>query len=467
MRTVLFWFRRDLRLTDNVGLAQAAACGARVVPVYVLSSWRRDHAWTGPKRQAFLCGNLNSLARNLESIGSRLTVREGDALEALQRLAAETQAEGVYFNRDPDPFGSGVEARLAQWCAAAGLACQGFKDAVLHEANEVLTGEGGPYRVYTPYSKNWLGLAKDTPTGSVKALGPAAEIASQPLPTLAHWGLEAQADASLPPAGERAARGRMQDFISGTALSRYGEQRDVPSVAGTSGLSADLRFGLISIRELHALAAERAATDPASAPAAVKYIKELAWREFYMAILHFYPDVLQADFNLSYKDVAWPGSEAGFAAWCAGRTGFPIVDAGMRQLLKTGWMHNRVRMIVAMFLTKDLHCHWKLGEQFFHQHLIDAEIASNNGGWQWSAGTGADAAPYFRIQNPWSQTKRFDPSGAYIRQWVPELAGVAGEKFWQPPADGRPLTADYVLPMVDHTAERDRTLARFKIAKQS
>lgn len=466
MRTVLFWFRRDFRLTDNVGLQRAAESGARVVPVYVLSDWKNVHGWTGPKRQQFLCDCLGSLSRNLESIGSRLIVRSGKTVAELLKLAKEVKAEAIYFNHDPDPFGKTVEAKLAKACEEAGIRCEGSKDAVLHEAPEVLTGAGGPYRVFTPYSKNWLALDKQKPVGRIKSLGPAVDVESLPLPTLDHWNLKLEDNVSLPEAGERAARERMKSFVESPRLGLYGQQRDLPAINGTSTLSPDLRFGLISIRELYWRVKERASADPSVAGGALTYVKELAWREFYMALLHFYPEVLEQDFNPDYAAVAWPGHEGGFERWATGRTGFPIVDAGIRQLLQTGWMHNRVRMIVAMFLTKDLHFHWKVGEQFFHQHLIDAEIASNNGGWQWSAGTGADAAPYFRIQNPWSQTKRYDPDGTYIRKWVPELRDVPAERLLVPPAPGLSLAPGYPPPMVDHTLERDRTMARFAAGKR-
>jgi deoxyribodipyrimidine photo-lyase len=469
MRTVLFWFRRDFRLSDNVGLQRAVDSGARVVPVYVLSDWKGEHGWTGPKRQHFLCGSLESLSRNVEAIGSRLIIRSGKAVPELMKLAAELNAEGVYFNRDPDPFGKSVEVRLVEACAEAGLRCEGSKDAVLHEAGEVLTGSGGPYRVYTPYSKNWLMLEKAKALGPVRSLGPAAEaqVTSLPLPTLAHWGWTLPDGAQLPEPGERAARERMKTFVESPRLGAYNSQRDLPAIHGTSTLSPDLRFGLISIRELYWRVIEAARERDGVADGIWTYVKELAWREFYMALLHYYPKVLDQDFNADYAAVEWPGREGGFERWAAGRTGFPIVDAGMRQLLQTGWMHNRVRMIVAMFLTKDLHFHWKVGEQFFHQHLIDAEIGSNNGGWQWSAGTGADAAPYFRIQNPWSQTKRFDPEGVYIRKWIPELRDVAPKRFLEPPPPGLSLAPGYPAPIVEHSQERDRTMARFAAGRRA
>lgn len=466
MPTVLHWFRRDLRLTDNTALHEASTTGAQVVPVYVLSTWKHHHGWTGSKRQEFLCGCLESLSKNLEAMDSKLIVRAGDAVEELEKLVRETGAEAIYFNRDPDPFGKAVESRLEKLCKRLGIRCCGYKDAVLHEHEEVLTGSSQPYKVYTPYSKNWLGLAKPQPMGKPRSLGPAAKVSSLRLPTLAHWGLKREADVELIEAGERAARDRLRHFITGGGLEGYSASRDKPAAHATSHLGADLRFGLISIRELYARCHEHAREHPAAAASVLTYTKELAWREFYMALLHFYPQVLEGAFNADFAGVEWPGSDEAFEAWKTGRTGFPIVDAGMRQLLATGFMHNRVRMIVAMFLTKDLHCHWMWGEQFFLQHLVDGEIASNNGGWQWSAGTGADAAPYFRIQNPWTQTQRYDPEGAYIKRWLPELKDVPAGNFMAPPKDGRPLVKGYPLPMVDHGEERAKTMALFAAGKQ-
>jgi deoxyribodipyrimidine photo-lyase len=247
----------------------------------------------------------------------------------------------------------------------------------------------------------------------------------------------------------------MKEALS-ARIPDYDAHRDLPAVPGTSRLSQDLRWGTISIRELY---------QRASSCHSAQYLKELAWREFYFSILHHFPEVLAEEFNPDWRGLPWEGPGETFEAWKSGKTGFPIVDAGIRELLATGFMHNRVRMIVAMFLTKDLHLDWRLGEQFFAQHLLDGEIASNNGGWQWSAGTGADAAPYFRIQNPWSQTKRFDPQGEYIKRWVPELAGVDPKRFQAPPEDDRPIAQGYPLPIVDHGEERNRTLEIFKTHK--
>ncbi len=453
---VIHWFRRDLRLTDNTALRHAVQPGVSVVPVFILSDWKNAHGWTGPARQHFLCGCIESLAKNIETIGSRLIIRSGKADLELERLAKETGAHAIHFNRDYDPFGRAMEQRVREMRARLGIECHAHKDIVMHEPGEAMTGEGKPYRVFTPFSKNWLALPKDAPHPRIQSLGPApaAALSSLPLPTLAHWNLRANT-ATILASGERAARERMSLFIKDGILARYGQRRDVPAGQTTSRLGQDLRFGLISIRELYARAAE-AAGDPTCT-----YIKELAWREFYMAILFFFPEVFEGEFNPDFREMSWPGTDEAFQRWCEGRTGFPIVDAGMRELLATGFVHNRVRMIVSMFLTKDLHCHWRLGESWFMRHLVDGENASNNGGWQWSAGTGADAAPYFRIQNPWTQTKRYDPEGAYIKQWVTELRHVSPEKFLAPPSDGKPIAPGYPAPMVDHATERDRCLARF------
>jgi deoxyribodipyrimidine photo-lyase len=468
---VIHWFRRDLRLTDNTALHHAAAAADQVIPVYILSEWKHSHQWTGSRRQHFLCGNLESLAKNLETIGSKLIIRQGAAEVELEKLIKATNAEAVYTNRDPDPFGKAVEMRLAKVCENLGVKFHTYKDCLMHEADEVLNLEGKPYRVYTPYSKNWLAHPKAAPLPRVSRLGPASEQTSLPLPTLATWGLTLESsatDSDFHPPGERAARDRMKEVFDRSIVSNYKETRNTPAGRTTTGLSPDLRYGLIGIRELYAKSnaiLNAPSSSPSSRESALTYIKELAWREFYMAILHHYPEVLETEFNTDFRNVAWDSDEQLFSAWKQGRTGFPIVDAGMRQLLATGWMHNRVRMIVSMFLTKDLHCHWRLGESFFMQHLLDGEIASNNGGWQWSAGTGADAAPYFRIQNPWTQTKRYDPKGDYIKRWVPELKDVPAEKFMEPPLLW--LNKNYPMPIVDHATERDKTLARFKIGRAS
>jgi deoxyribodipyrimidine photo-lyase len=467
--TVLHWFRKDLRVTDNTALLEATAQSQQVIPVYVLSEWKGTHHWTGPKRQHFLCGCLRSLAGNLKSLGSRLILRSGDAVAALEQLVQETGASAIFFNRDYDPFGVATEQRLITRCSELGVSVISAKDRVLHEAAEVVTGSGGEYRVYTPYSRNWLSQPKPGVQGKPQSLGapPAEELPSLPLPELDYWGLTLDTTEPLPEAGERAARERMKDFVGSTILTGYAQKRNLPAGLTTSRLGADLRFGLISIRELYQHCMTAAQQVQGDALVSIQtYIKELAWREFYLAILHRHPEVFDDAFNQEWRGLPWPGREDHYQAWCTGRTGFPIVDAGIRELRATGFMHNRVRMIVSMFLTKDLHCDWRLGESFFMQHLLDGENASNNGGWQWSAGTGADAAPYFRIQNPWTQTKSYDPDGVYIKKWIPELAAVPGPLLQAAPPPGRSLAPGYPAPIVDHATERERTLALFKQHRQ-
>ena len=465
---VIHWFRRDLRLSDNRALQAAIDSGAEVLSIYLLSSWKNSHEWTGPTRQQFLCESLTSLARSLESVGSRLHILEGDPLTLIPEIAARTRANAVYTNRDPDPHGRRTEALLAKRLETDNRLLRTFQDHVLHEADEVLTGAGTPYRVFTPYSRNWIGLPKPKPGTCPRQIRPVSGFthpAIRDLPTLAHWKLPAAPDGILP-GGERAARKRLRRALAADGpLPRYATDRDLPAGRTTSRLSQDLRFGLLSIREVFARSETAARQTDAPAREGIRtFQKELAWREFYFQILHHFPEVLLLEFNPDYRGLPWdrdPDSEP-FARWCAGRTGFPVIDAGMRQLRATGFMHNRLRMITSMFLTKDLHIDWRLGEAHFMRHLIDGEIASNNGGWQWSAGTGADAAPYFRIQNPWTQSKRHDPRGAYIRRWIPELAQVPDTALHKPPEPDQSLAPEYPSPLVDHGTERARTLEIFK-----
>lgn len=464
--SVIHWFRRDLRIADNMALCRAAKSDLPVIPVYILSDWNGSHSWTGPNRQHFLCSALESLARNLATLEGRLIIRQGKAVEVLRQLIKESHAVALYYNSDPDPFGKSVEIAVRALCTELGVECRAHADTTLHGPDEVLYQSGLPYRVYTPFSKNWLALPKPSALSKPAALRTPPHVTSLTLPTIRVWGWEIPVVKIVEP-GERAARDRLINAIAGK-IQAYSKNRDFPAENGTSRISQDLRFGLISIRTVYAEAIKaRAASDPAGKAGIDVFIKELAWREFYFAILHHFPNVLDEEFNADWRGLPWNEPDESFEAWKNGSTGFPIVDAGMRELKATGFMHNRVRMITAMFLTKDLHIDWKQGESWFMQNLVDGEIASNNGGWQWSAGTGADAAPYFRIQNPWSQTARYDPDGIYIKRWIPELAEVAPSRFLEPPADGRPLAPDYPLPCVDHKTERGRTLAIFKCHREN
>ena len=461
----IHWFRRDLRLTDNSALHAASEQSALVVTVYVISPWRGQHAWTGPARQEFLSGCLASLEKNISAAGGRLIFRRGHPVAELKRLVQETGAEAVFYNHDPDPHGQKVEAALQLLGKELGVKMIGCKDAVLHARDEVLTGAGKPYRVFTPYRRNWDSLPKAPVLPPVQRLAlPDAALASEACPNLEDWGLP-RSQIILPEAGERAARQRMKLALS-HVIPHYHFTRNTPMGETTSRLSPDLRMGTLSIRELYHRVL-KTAQDTSSLEvkkSCQTYLSELAWREFYMQLLWHFPEVLELEFDPSWRGLPWSYDEKALQRWKDGLTGFPIVDAGMRELRATGQMHNRVRMITAMFLTKDLRLDWRLGEQYFMQTLIDGEIASNNGGWQWSAGTGADAAPWFRIQNPWRQTHSYDPEGEYIRHWVPELKNAPLERLLEPPLqDSLPgVYGDYPPPMVNHHEERDRTLAMFK-----
>ena len=460
----IVWFRRDLRVTDQRALDEALAASEKVVPIYVTSTWQNEHRWTGPKRQSFLCGCLASLAGNVEALGGKMLFRAGQAEIVLRKLVEESGATAIYFNRDYDPFGRETEEKIASMADELGIEIHSFKDIVLHERDEILTKTGGPYRVYTPYSRSWFDAEKSAPKRAPRAIPTPDGLKSDPVPTLKHWKLP-EPDATILEPGEKAARARLKELLKkDSRLEKYAEQRDTPGIEGTSRLSQDLRFGLISPRELYARAA--AAKDACKSAAASKgwhvFLKEVAWRDFYQQLLWHFPEVFEHEFNPVWRGLPWSADEDAFTRWKEGKTGFPIVDAGMRQLRATGFMHNRVRMITSMFLTKDLHIDWRWGESYFMQQLVDGDNASNNGGWQWSAGTGADAAPYFRIQNPWTQTKRYDPEGLYVKQWVPELAEADAKALYTEPPEGESVWIGYPPPMVDHSTERNRTLEIFK-----
>jgi deoxyribodipyrimidine photo-lyase len=457
MKRVIHWFRRDLRITDNTALWHAGQEADEIIPIYILSTWHKAHSWTGPNRQGFLCGCLNSLSKNLEAIGGRLILRAGDPVRELEKLVHETNAEAIYFNRGTDPYSVEIQQQLENVCGKLQIQVCSHRDITIYEANDVLSKEGRPFRVFTPYAKAWHQREKPSLSPKVRQLRTPSTLASLPLPTLNFWGLSSEAKIIEP--GEKAARKRLTDFLNG-AVPAYRDKRNFPGKSMTSRLSQDLRFGTISPRQVFWGCTEAGQEASATARQSINsYLNELVWREFYMQILAHFPWVLERDFSDRFLPLQWDENDSVFQRWCHGFTGFPIVDAGMRELNATGFMHNRVRMIVAMFLTKDLHLHWRKGEQYFMQKLVDGDIAANNGGWQWCAGTGADAAPFFRVQNPWSQTKSYDPAGQYIKAWVPELRDVDPGRFIQPPSDQ--LAKDYPMPVVDHATERLETLARF------
>jgi deoxyribodipyrimidine photo-lyase len=457
----IHWFRNDLRLADNRGL-RAAARSRALLPVFVFdSALLRASRDSGP-RVRFLLDCLARLAEELERRGSRLVLRAGDPARELPQLARESGALRATWNRDPSPYSRARDARVRRALERAGVRVEEHKDRALFEVGEVTKGDGSAYSVYGPYRRAWLKrLASDSQD-------PERAPRLPPLPRgVESHGLELPArlapradSAEIPPGGERAALRRLRAFLGGPVRD-YAKGRDLPARDGTSRLSPYLRFGAISIRTCLAGARELAVGEPRAAAGAKRWIDELIWRDFYAQILHEHPRVLRASFREKYDALVWDGDERWFEAWKAGRTGFPIVDAGMRQLAQTGWMHNRVRMIAASFLVKDLAIDWRRGERHFFERLVDGDPASNNGGWQWCAGTGTDAQPFFRIFNPTAQGERFDPQGDYVRRWVPELRGLRGGAVHRP-GEQAGAAPDYPAPIVDHAQRRALALERFR-----
>jgi len=472
MSTALWWIRRDLRLADNQALAAAQAQADHVVPVFVLDPTLLASRYASEKRLAFLYDGLRSLDADLFTRGSRLVVRQGDPADELASLLGEVQATAIVAERDVSPYARKRDEQIARQLPlhlTAGL--------TVHPLEHGLKEDGRPYTVFTPFSRKWLSL----PLPEVIDLLPVPEhistpkgLASLPLP------VDPALPATVPfPAGEAEAQRRLRAFAEGDAagITRYRDDRNRPDLEGTSRLSPYLRFGMLSARQavVAARAARRAARRSDACYGSDTWLNELIWREFYLSILHHFPHVRSASFQRQYDRIPWANDEKDFAAWCEGRTGVPIVDSAMRQLAATGWMHNRCRMIVASFLVKDLLIDWRWGERFFMQQLVDGDPAANNGGWQWTAGTGTDAAPYFRVFNPVTQGQKFDPDGLYVRRWVPELADTPAKFIhepWKLPLSdqhraGCVIGQDYPAPIVDHAWARDRTLAAYAQAKEA
>lgn len=463
IKRAIHWFRRDLRISDNTALFHAHKQAGEILPVYILSTWKKKHPWTGAHRQEFLSGCLTSLSGNLKALGGSLIIRAGEPVAELLKLARESGSEAIFFNRASDPHSVKVQDSLATEAGKMGIPTYGFKDITIFEPGEILTKSKEPFRVFTPYARAWHALEKPKPFPAIRDISVPAGIFSLPLPSLGYWHL--QSEGEIIEAGETMALKRFNRFLN-RSVTAYGHNRNLPSEDATSRLSQDLRFGTISPRHIYFHCVEAARECSAAERRSINlYVNELIWREFYVQILANFPGVLNHDFSDKFRGLEWEENESAFSRWREGTTGFPIVDAGMRQLNETGYMHNRVRMIVAMFLTKDLHIHWKNGEQYFLQKLVDGEVASNNGGWQWSAGTGADAAPYFRVQNPWTQTQNYDPEGKYIKRWVRELKDVSPEKFMVPSSTS--IARGYPAPMVNHAEQREKTLRRFSRARQN
>ncbi len=465
MSTLVHWFRRDLRVEDNTALSRAARDADRVVPVFVFDERFASDPRIGPARGRFLRESLEDLEANLRRAGGRLLVRRGPASEVLPRLLAETGAEGVYANAEIGPDPERRDRETAAAIEAAGGRLRLFSDELLVPADAIANDAGDPYTVFTPFSKKWIAAEKDGP------LPAPTDLATPELPAVAlaaaGAGQDLDSSPSSPRGGETEAHRTLRRFFAGPAL-RYAEDRDRPDREGTSRLSPHLHFGTISARTIRASAEASRGDAPARArDGSRRLLRELCWREFFHHVLFHFPRVLESSFRPEFDRMPWKTDPAALDAWKRGVTGYPLVDAAMRQLSTTHWMHNRARMVAASFLTKDLHRHWREGEAWFAHELTDADAANNNGGWQWAAGSGTDAAPYFRIFNPVLQSRKFDPRGVYIRRYVPELARVPAEKIHEPwtmtPEEQRAarcrIGKDYPAPIVDHAQEREVALA--------
>jgi deoxyribodipyrimidine photo-lyase len=461
---VLHWFRGDLRLRDNTALASAASSADKLAFLFVLDERLLRSERIGEPRLRFLRGCLEALAAGLQKRGHRLILRRGDPRREVAALAEEIGATRVSWNRDTTPYARRRDAAVRAALAKLRIGAHESKDRVVFEAAELRSQAGRAYQVFTPFRRAWLARHREaapTQAGPLRLPAPLGASAT----TLGLAALPAdEAAGECPAAGEAAARRRLAHFVDG-AIGDYAQARDVPSIDGTSRLSHHLRFGTLSPRACVAAAREAALLEPRLRAGAAKWIDELVWRDFYASILEEHPHVLERSFRREYDDLAWNDDEPGFAAWCAGRTGYPLVDAGMRQLAQTGWMHNRARMIAASFLVKDLLIDWRRGERWFLQRLVDGDPASNNGGWQWCASTGTDAQPYFRIFSPTSQGERFDPAGTYVRRWIPELRDVP-ERFIHAPSEAPTPPRGYPAPIVSHAQRRILALARFEAARK-
>ncbi len=461
MRAV-HWFRNDLRLHDNTALRAAAARATELIPVFVMDPHLLNGGDASPARGRFLLDCVARLAADLGRQGCPLIIRRGDAVAEIARLLDETRAELLTFNRDYSPYAKRRDAAVTAAAERRGTAVVSHKDRVVFERDDVRTRTGKGFVVYTPFRNAWLAryaAAPADPQATPKLPAPVPGMHSEPLP---HADPDRPGQA-IPAGGETAASARLAAFL-GNRIRDYGRDRNLLAVDGTSRLSPYLRFGAVSIRQCIADATELGEREPRTAAGVEQWINELIWREFYLALLDAEPRVLRGAMRADFAAVDWNDDRDALAAWAEGRTGFPVVDAAMRQLVQTGWMHNRGRMIAASFLSKDLLLDWRLGERLFMRHLVDGEPASNNGGWQWTASTGTDAQPYFRIFNPTVQGEKFDPTGAYVRRYVPELAEVPG-RFVHRPGDAPQPPRGYPRPIVDHAERRAAAVARYAAAR--
>jgi len=468
-QTVLVWFRRDLRSHDHAALSRALRTGGRVYCVFVFDREILDDLDSADRRVEFIWHSVRELDAALRGHGGALLVLHGRAREEIPALAARIKADRVITNEDYEPAAVARDNAVRAALADIGVDFVACKDQVIFEKSEVLTQDGRPFSVFTPYKNAWLKRLAGSdlqPHAVTPVAGQLAALDGYALPALEalQFSRTNLLDLGIVP-GMSGAEKLFADFRA--RIGAYDERRDFPARKGPSYLSVHLRFGTISIR---ALAAH--AWHDAGRGAAV-WLSELIWREFYFMILHHHPRVATEAFRPEYNALAFPNDPSRFRAWCEARTGYPLVDAAMRQLNQTGYMHNRLRMVVASFLVKDLHIDWRRGERYFAAHLNDFDLSANNGGWQWAASTGCDAQPYFRIFNPVTQSQKFDAGGEFIRKYVPELKGCSERQIHAPwlmnaaqqQAAGVVIGRDYPAPVVDHAAARAVTLELYKQAR--
>ncbi|MDX2100129.1 MAG: FAD-binding domain-containing protein [Leptolyngbyaceae cyanobacterium bins.59] len=459
---ILFWHRRDLRLSDNEGLAAAQSQTAQVVGVFCLDPNILQRDDVAPARVTYLIGSLQVLQQRYLQAGSQLLILQGDPKTAIPALATALHAKAVFWNWDVEPYARERDRTVLTALHQVGIRGQGFWSQLMHAPETIQTGSGSPYTVYSPFWRNWSSKPKDAPVSCVANLAGLTEadqeLANQggaiALPTAKDLGFQWDNPLMLEP-GEIVAQERLEEFCE-DALVKYQEERNFPAHPGTSLLSAALKFGTIGVRTVWAKTEEvmeQCRSDEARAGIQT-WRQELAWREFYQHVMYFFPELADGAYRQPFKSFPWENNEAYFLAWCEGRTGYPIVDAAMRQMNETAWMHNRCRMIVASFLTKDLLISPQLGEKYFMQKLYDGDLSANNGGWQWSASSGMDPKP-IRIFNPASQAKKFDPEAEYIRTWLPELRSLDTQDLVT--GEISPLDrsrCDYPAPIVDHKKQQ-------------
>jgi deoxyribodipyrimidine photo-lyase len=466
MTPAIWWLRRDLRLTDNLALEAALSQGGSVIPVFVIDPALWKSAWFSSRRAAFLMEHLKTLDHDLRSRGSSLIVRRGSPAHELHQLLVESGASKIYAEHEYSPY-----ALKRDTAVSLKLPLELVGSSTVHPPDTIVKADGNPYQVFTPFKRRW----KQLPFPSPQQILPVPEVIPTP------GGLRSEKipqidvfdTANFPP-GELEAQRRLATFMDGhhPAVFDYRSLRDRPDHAATSQLSPYLRFGVLSMRQAVAAAQTTILNtrDEAQRVGAETWLNQLIWREFFTGIMYHYPHTRRQAFREAYREIPWNNDPQDFEAWKTGNTGYPLVDAGMRQLAATGWMHNRVRMVTASFLVKNLLIDWRWGEAWFMQNLLDGDPAVNNGSWQWVAGTGTDAAPYFRVFNPVTQSKKFDPHGEYILTWIPELRPVP-EKYlhtpWKLDSDnastgGFQLSTDYPHPIIDYQFSRQRALAAYK-----